>query len=341
MRVEHRGSWILLLAALAPAAGAVAQNPAYQIRGRVVDLRSGAPVAAAEIFVLGRSRPAITDGAGYFRHAGLAAGSYLLQVRKTGYVTMTWEVAAADDSSMVHLLQMHPLRDMDAPGANGTAVVRARVRERGTGTPIAGAEVFVYGRPQPALTDAGGHVRHAGLAPVAHVLQVRKVGYEPVTVEVVAAEDPTVEHVLEMQRAGIPEMDTVRVEASPGQPGAYWLRAFEERRTEGRRGQFVTRPEIEARRAATLADLLRTLNGLRTICTPRGCGIRMTRTDCRPSYFADGFPADATTVERMPVNDVYGVEVYDLFEVPVALQRSELRCGVIAVWTRRGPPPPR
>ncbi|HET7039068.1 MAG TPA: carboxypeptidase regulatory-like domain-containing protein, partial [Gemmatimonadales bacterium] len=290
---------------------------------------------------LGRSRPAITDRAGYFRHVGLAAGSYLLQVRKTGYVTMTWEVAAADDTAVVHLLRVHPLRNGDTAGVAGTAVVRARVLERGTGTPIAGAEVLVDGRPQPALTDAGGYVRHTGLAPVAHILRVRKVGYEPVTFEVVAAEDSTVEHVLEMRRAEIPEMDTVLVEASPGQPGAYWLRGFEARRTEGRRGQFVTRPEIEARRAATLGDLLRTLNGLRTSCTPRGCSIRMTRTNCRPSYFADGFPADATTVERMPVNDVYGVEVYDLFEVPVELQRSELRCGVIAVWTRRGPPPPR
>jgi hypothetical protein len=43
----------------------------------------------------------------------------------------------------------------------------------------------------------------------------------------------------------------------------------------------------------------------------------------------------------MPVNDVFGVEVYDLFEVPIELQRAELRCGVISVWTRRGPPPRR
>jgi hypothetical protein len=43
----------------------------------------------------------------------------------------------------------------------------------------------------------------------------------------------------------------------------------------------------------------------------------------------------------MPVNDVFGVEVYDLFEVPIGLQRADLRCGVVSVWTRRGPPPPQ
>ena len=32
-------------------------------------------------------------------------------------------------------------------------------------------------------------------------------------------------------------------------------------------------------------------------------------------------------------------EVYGLSDVPVEFQRPGLRCGVIAIWTRRGPPP--
>lgn len=88
---------------------------------------------------------------------------------------------------------------------------------------------------------------------------------------------------------------------------------------------------------ATLGDLLRTMNGLRMFCNRTGCTIRMTRwANCRPFYFQDGVPINADFAERISPSDIYGVEVYDLSEVPVDFQRADLRCGVIAVWTRRG-----
>jgi hypothetical protein len=200
--------------------------------------------------------------------------------------------------------------------------------------------VFVLGKPAPETTDGAGYFRHAELAPTSHVVKVRKIGYEPITAQVVAADDSAFVHVLELSRLDVPVMDTLVVEGTPVESPSYWHPDFERRRTEGR-GQFVTRREILQRNAATLGDLLRTLNGLRMTCTSRGCTVSMTRTNCRPEYFADGFSADAVTVERMPVNDIFGVEVYDMFEVPIELQVPELRCGVISVWTRRGPPPRR
>ena len=341
IRARRRGRrWLLLLAVLAWPAGASGQAGTHHVRGRVVNRLTGAPVPGAEIFVLGRSRAAVSDSAGQFRQDRLPPGSYLIQVRRAGYVTMTWEVAATGDTAAAHLFRLQPVAVKGAlgSGAAGPLAIQARVIDRDTRTPIDGAEVFVAGRPRAVLTDAMGSARHTGLAPTIHLIRVRKVGYEPVSVEVVASEDSAAEHVVELSRAGAPVMDTVVIEATLAEPGSYWLRDFERRRAE-RRGQFVTRSEIEQRNAASVGDLLRTLNGLRMLCNTRGCMVRMTRTNCRPEYFADGFPADASTVERMPVNDVFGVEVYDLFEVPVELQRPELRCGVIAVWTRRGPPP--
>jgi hypothetical protein len=300
----------------------------------------------AQVFVLGMARPAVTDATGLFSHGRLAPASYLVQVRKSGYVAMTWEVMAAPDSSVIHLLRLQPLQEGEedrgvASGRPGSAALRGRVIDRDTEAPIAGAEVSVLGRLSPATTtDAAGFFRQASLAPHSHLLQVRKIGYEAASVELAATEDSTVEHVVELHRADVPEMDTVVIEGTPAPPTSYWHPDFERRRTDAR-GQFVTREQIEQRNAASLGDLLRTLNGLRMVCERRGCAVWMTRSNCRPDYFADGSPAEATTVERMPVNDVFGVEVYDLFEVPVELQRSRLRCGVVAVWTRRGPAPRR
>lgn len=315
------------------------------IRGRVVDAVTAVPLEGAKVFLLGISRPRVTDRTGHFSHERLSPMSYLMQVQKEGYVTMTWEVVAVEDSTVVHVLELIPLpagaaEPAPPSGRRGDATVRGRVLDQETKAPIMGAEVAVVGGPQPSTTDGGGRFRLTRLAPTRHTLQVRKIGYDAVAVTVTAAEDSTVDEVVELHRSLVPRMDTIVIADSARSPESYWHVDFERRRNAGR-GQFVTRAEILQRNAASLADLLRSLNGLRVNCSPRGCAVWMTRANCRPAYFADGFPVEATTVERMPVNDLFGVEVYDRFEVPVGLQRADLECGVIAVWTRRGPPPRR
>lgn len=329
------GVLLLLFVVALPPTPAAAQSKTHMVRGRVVNVETGVPVARAQVTVLGQRRPTVTDAAGLFRHDRLIAASYLLHIEKEGYVAMTWEVASVDDTSIVHLFELRPLHAGGASGDAGPVSLRGRVVDRETQAPVAGAEVFVVGRPEPAITDTAGRFRHRGLAIIAHTIEVRRIGYEPVTLELFAVEDTAVVYPLELPRLDVVILDSVLV---TGAAVSYWHADFERRRSEGR-GQFVTRDEIERRNAASVGDLLRTLNGLRMICNNHECAVRMTRTNCRPAYVADGIPADAITVERMPVNDLFGVEVYDLFEVPIQLQRADLRCGVIAVWTRRGPPP--
>lgn len=332
--------WFLLLGLARPGSAAAQErsSQAHDLRGRVVDMVTGAPVVRAEVFVLGQPRPVLTDAAGQFQHRRLATVSYLLSIRKEGYVTMTWEVEAVADTANVFVFVLRPLRVAIASGQPGSSFIIGRVVDSDTEEPLTGASVVIVGRPQPVTSDSAGQFRHTGLAATTHVLHVTKAGYQPTTVELTAVQDSTVVYAVDILRSDAIMLDSVVVTGVAEEPRSYWHRDFEIRRREGR-GQFVTRSEIEQRRAASVGDLLRTLNGLRMLCTRQSCEVRMTRTNCRPGYFADGYPVDATTVERMPVNDVFGVEVYDLFEVPVRLQRPELRCGVIAVWTRRGPAP--
>ena len=336
--LSANAGWLLLLGLAIPADRATSQDGAHLVRGRVVDAVSGVPVVRAEVSLLGLRRPAVTDSAGHFRLDRLIPASYLLRVEKKGYVSMTWEVPAVDDTAVVHRFELRPLRVGSVSGEAGTSFIRGRVVDQETQAPVPGAVVLVVGRPQPATTDSAGRFVHAGLAATPHVVQVSGIGYETITVEMAAGVESSVVHVLRLPQSDAVVLDSIVVTGVADEPRSYWHADFETRRTEGR-GQFVTRREIEQRRAASVGDLLRTLNGLRMTCNRTGCEVRMTRTNCRPAYFADGYPADATTVERMPVNDLFGVEVYDLFEVPLLLQRAERRCGVIAVWTRRGPPP--
>ncbi len=58
--------------------------------------------------------------------------------------------------------------------------------------------------------------------------------------------------------------------------------------------------------------------------------------DALGQFFLDGFPATNAVGWDFPVRTVRSVEVYrSLFEVPPEFQRSNLRCGVIAIWSRQ------
>ncbi len=75
-----------LIAAALPHASA-AQQPAATgvITGRVVDRAGNTPVAAAQVFVVGTTRSAVTDDNGAFRISGVAAGTAQVRVRRLGY----------------------------------------------------------------------------------------------------------------------------------------------------------------------------------------------------------------------------------------------------------------
>jgi hypothetical protein len=212
--------------------------------------------------------------------------------------------------------------------------IEGRVLDRTTGQPVAEAEVTLLGQARgPVRSDRQGRFQHAALRAGMYLVEVRRMGYQPRTWEVAVPEQEVAKVVFELEPAPA-VLPPVTVE---GQLDT-WLKSFEERRALGR-GQFITRQDIERRGAPTLGDLLRTVNGLRTYCDRNGiCAIRMTRwINCIPEYFQDGIPVFAATAERYFVGDIYGIEIYNLSEVPTEFQRTNLKCGVIAIWTRRGP----
>jgi hypothetical protein len=129
----------------------VALQPGRAIGGTVRSAATGAPVARAEVVVLGGDPldlAAVTDEAGRFSIGPLADGSFPLEVRHRDYeLGRAGPVAAGTDGVAVRL---------DALPATA---LRGRVRARPSLQPIAGATASVtdaLGKPITATSDQDG-----------------------------------------------------------------------------------------------------------------------------------------------------------------------------------------
>ncbi|HEX9166833.1 MAG TPA: carboxypeptidase-like regulatory domain-containing protein [Gemmatimonadales bacterium] len=119
---------------------------------------------------------------------------------------------------------------------------------------------------------------------------------------------------------------------------------FEQRMATGL-GIYLTQDQIERRESAGLNDVLRNVQGVRINCGRDGCFpvIARAQPGCVPDYYIDDMRADARMIENLRSTELRGIEIYQgLSQLPpeLARDRSRARCGVIAVWTRRGPEPP-
>jgi iron complex outermembrane recepter protein len=83
---------LLAVAAAAPAAVAVAQRPAHEVAGRVVDT-AGTPLAEARVRLVELGRTQLTGADGRFRFSAVATGSYTLSVARLGRLPETRRVA--------------------------------------------------------------------------------------------------------------------------------------------------------------------------------------------------------------------------------------------------------
>lgn len=136
-----------------------------------------------------------------------------------------------------------------------------------------------------------------------------------------------------------------------------FLEGFRDRLRRGN-GFFITREQIESRRPALMADLLREVPGVTV--TGSGVGNRATISvgraqamaqmgGCEAQIFVDGFlmnrrmgagrgaPSDFRLDDVVSPLSVEGIEVYrGLGSIPAEFLNPDAQCGVVAIWTRRG-----
>lgn len=219
------------------------------------------------------------------------------------------------------------------------ASLAGRVLDTRSRAPIQGARVFITGLRDTLTSDAAGRFAADSLAPGAHVLEVRAIGYEAArwTLELLAG---PLAIAIELE-SRLPLLDTLRLAARQTfDDPTNWRSpsAFELRRQKGF-GQFLTSDVLSATPARSLGEILRTVPGVMVAC--RGaigrCDVRLqssVRGPCPPSYVLDGYPATNATGPDFPLVRIHAIEIYRAHEVPAELQIFGDRCGVIAIWTR-------
>jgi len=83
--------------------------PATRVTGGVINLQSQTPIAGAQVALLGTAFVTASDSTGRFAYAGVAAGTYLLQVRAIGYDSQRWIIQLAAGDTVDYQLELTPL----------------------------------------------------------------------------------------------------------------------------------------------------------------------------------------------------------------------------------------
>lgn len=216
----------------------------------------------------------------------------------------------------------------------GAGALSGQVVNRETREPIAGVRVLLVGTRIASFTDSAGRFGMEGLSSGEVNFEARAIGYRMGRWQVVLPVGLEIERVFEMEPVNI-ALDTITVAAALDRN---WrsAEAFESRRRRGI-GFFITKEMIEERQANNITDLLQTVPGLIGTCRAGTCDVQMMASgrNCRPEFFLDGYPATGATGWDFPARTIGAVEIYrSVHEVPPEYQRSNLRCGVIAMWSR-------
>jgi len=234
--------------------------------------------------------------------------------------------------------------------------VRGQVLDARSEAPIVSATVDVLdavGRIRArAVTDAEGSFFFGRLDPGSFRIRVRSLGYEEVTtprwwVESGEVLDLVVR--LDMEALLLAPLEVVARSRSTSPV----LSGFYQRLERGLMGTFFSREDIEERAPMRITDLLIEIPGARLQSTAgsgdprRDMVLTFGRSidaggGCQVQIYLDGQHITRggvpVTVDEVATPGVLeGIEVYrGLSSVPAEFLSPEARCGVVALWTRRG-----
>ncbi len=288
--------------------------------------------------------------------------------------------------------------------ADGDAMVSARrwaelsgVVRDSAGRPLSGAEVVLLataGQPAPVpgagadptsaqsttSTRADGNFVLGRAGAEERVVEVRALGHRPTRLNVRLTEGRTTRIGVALGST-VPVLTAARVTArrSVTAGARAMLAGFERRRAAGA-GRFVTRADIDRRRASTTTGLIGLVPGVRLvpgagqfappqIAIARTLTGPLTNATCRTAVFVDGvrFATGPMTLTGLPPEqqgrggrgafaeatgqsldallrpeELHGIEVHaSLATAPPEFAAPDAGCGIVLIWTRRGDAPVR
>ena len=317
---------LVLLAHLAPLG---AQDSTVTLFGTVIDSASAAPISGATVYVDRWIIGGWTNELGEFRLADFQPGPHTLTLRKSGFLPRSFRLTVAGDLVGDLSLGDITLQAAVLPPVPFSAVVV----DSSTGAPLASALVGINGTVV-ATSDEQGRFSINSVDQGQILLDIRRIGYTPITAEVQVGDGPSGDLRFALPAAPF-QLDAIVVE---GRRATYYgfgrMRAFAERRRRGL-GKTFTRNEIEAMHPFQLSDLMRRVLGARV--TPSRFGrSRVSFRDCdSPDIYIDGMLLrDLALDDVMPIENVGAVEVYNsLVSIPAEFLSLDA-CAVIVIWTR-------
>ena len=220
--------------------------------------------------------------------------------------------------------------------AQGASVLRGRVLTDSSEIAIAGVSVSIPTQRIETTTDSTGFFRLSGIPKGRFVVAVRRIGFGPVTSQLVFRERDS----LEVDFLLVPitqSLPDVRVETTLT---SRKLTEFEGRRRIGI-GHFLDSADIARRGGARLTDKLRHLPGLRVVCRGSSCGVVSSRgqssllQDCPVRLAIDGAHVSAFRIDDIQPSEVAGVEWYaGPAQMPAQFNSSRSACGFLMIWLK-------
>lgn len=228
-----------------------------------------------------------------------------------------------------------------------TAVFRGVVTGNHGQVVIDGAEVTFEEARRSARTAPDGNFLLNGLAPGEYHVNVRRLGYGPITGKVTLSANDTVSWHFDMVPENV-ELSRVNVTAPDDR---VQLREFTRRR-ETTNGRFLTEKEITESGGRNLGNLvLSKIPGFQVVQHPNGAGTALAarrtsipdasgRNGCYTAIWVNGDLFYSSEKSAMPVpaledfnlQEIAAAEFYRASEVPPELQFRSGNCGVAMLW---------
>ncbi len=136
-----------------------------------------------------------------------------------------------------------------------SATLRGRALTDSTDRPIVGAVVAIDELKRHTISDSLGHFVLTGIAPGEYIVRAQRIGFGALATRVRFTANLAVEADFLMTR-NVQDLPDVNVNAKRALPPK--LAEFEERRTAGVGGRFITQDEIDKRAYSVTADIIRT-----------------------------------------------------------------------------------
>ena len=291
-----------------------------------------------------------TTGPGWFAFCGLPSDAVVharaaLGPDSSGYVEvqvpagdMRYQLFHIGGASQVTVAQDDSLAPLGLPAMPARTTLRGDARLTGRvldpeGRPVSNAHVLVWGTTADVTTNERGAFTLEGLPGGTHSLEIRAIGYVPVTrvVHLAASRPATIDIRLD-KAAVILATETVRGTVLYSRK----LEEFERRRRSGF-GKYLTPEDIERRPHARLGQLLQGMLGVYVAQRAGRTTVAMrdrVGTYCVPSLYVDGQRDPGFDFDHLFGDDIAAVEVYTRDTERPPSYTDPNRCGTVLVWTR-------